>query len=240
MAWLDLLIIVLLLFSVIFGYKKGFILTLFSIGSYVVAFIFSRKYYGELTNWIKDRAYITERVNEYISRNVELDIPNGNNLTNLEVNNGITTIINQENLKMPGFLQNFLINELEVQAIAQQTIEGIRNQIIDTLATLFLNVVSMIILFILIRWIIVFIGILINKVFELPVLGSLNHMLGGILGGIRGIFIIIIMLFILIPFSMTSPEGLVSISIEESYLVQFFLNNVVIYLVKGLGTIAFF
>ena len=236
MAWLDLLIIVLIVLSVIIGYKRGLILTLFSIGSYIVAFIFSRRYYANLTNWIKNQFFITNKLNDLIGSHVQLKIPETNIVPPVEGHaQGIANFINQDTIKMPEFIQNLLVNNLEVQTIAQQTVEGIRNQIIDTIATLFLNVISMVVLFFLIKWTITILGLAINKVFELPVLGAFNQMLGGVLGGIRGIFLIIIMLFILIPISISSPQGIISISIEESYLVQFFLNNLVGYLLIGIG-----
>jgi len=237
MAWLDLLILVSVVLSIAIGYKRGFIMTLFSLGSYIVAFIVSKNYYAELAQWIKTRFSFTDKLYGYVADHVELNIPTGAEEVSMEGYNSdqIAQLINQDSTKMPGFIQNLLVNELEVQTFAQQTVDGIKNQVIDTLATLFLNVISMIILFILIRGTIILIGMVINKVFELPILGALNHMVGGILGGIRGIFIVIFILFILIPMSVSSPQGIISTSIENSYLVQFLLNNVVIYFVRGLG-----
>lgn len=239
MAWLDLLIIVLFVLSIAIGYKRGFIITLFSIGSYVVAFILSRMYYAELSQWIKETFSFSERINEFIAGYIELNLPDtveGVATEGID-SNQMASLFSQESFKMPSFIQNYLINELEVQTFAQQTLDGIKNQIVDTLGTLFLNIISMIILFFLIRWTIVIIGMIINKIFELPILGAFNQVLGAVLGGIRGVFIIIITLFIFIPISMSRPDGLISISIEESYLVQFFLNYVVIYFIRGLGAI---
>lgn len=247
MAWLDLLIIVLIILNIIIGYKKGLVLTLFSIGSYIAAFILSKKYYGDLTLWIKTNFSIIDKLKEFLSHYVQLNLPStveGVNYTGanpdifLENTEQVFSLMDQESLaKMPQFLQKYLINEIDVQTMAQQTIEGFRNQVIDTLATLLLNIISMIILFLVIRWTIVIIGMVVNKIFELPLLGAFNHTLGGILGVVRGLFIVVLILFILIPISMSWPEGFISLAIERSYLVQFFLNHVVIFFLRGLGAV---
>ncbi|MCC5909542.1 MAG: CvpA family protein [Clostridiaceae bacterium] len=222
MTWIDMLFIILLGFSSMIGYKKGFILTLFSLGSYVVAAFFTRLYYTELSHWLQNQAFFSSRIRYFAGNAFDLNMPTAT---------GVTEEINS---KLPTFLQQHLVNKMDLEVYAEQTMETVKYHIEGILTTFFINVVSIVLLFFVIRIIILLIGHLVNGVFQLPVLNTFNNIGGVVLGVVRGIMMILIILLIMIPISIASPEGMVSGALEASIILPLFSNNLLPYILAWL------
>ncbi|SET71833.1 Colicin V production protein [Natronincola peptidivorans] len=223
MMWFDLLMVVIVVLSSIGGYRKGFILTMFSFGSYIIAFFVAKVYHLQLAAWIRSTPTLMEGIQNFIGKNINLDF-----LQIDELKEGAF-------IKLPVFLEEYILKEIPVEAYAQQTIEVLKGQVVNTMLTFFINTISMIILFVLARTIILIIGHLANEVFELPVLNTVNGLAGGVLGFARGFAIILIFVLIMIPIAMANLEGFVAKGMQESNMLPIFSQHLLSYLSISVG-----
>ncbi|MDR5658891.1 CvpA family protein [Serpentinicella sp. ANB-PHB4] len=241
MSWIDIILIITLGLSIFIGYKKGFILTLFSLGSYVVAYIFSKAYYENFANWMKENLPFTDTLNQLVTQKVDIGMPELGNVSSevLAQNEGlmVNSINNELSGSIPTFFQSYLVDNLDITTYANQTFESVKGQIVEGITTIFFNIISMIILFMVIRLVVMIVGIIINKVFDLPILGAFNNLGGAILGSVRGLILILLIIVITLPISMGAPEGAVAIATRESFLIQVVFNNMVGFILSGIGTI---
>lgn len=222
MKWFDLLILLILGLSSLSGYKRGFILTLFSLGSYIIAFITAKTYYPLLAQWIRKSPHIFEGVQGFVGKNIKLHLPE----------------IMESNVegfsKLPNLLENYLYREISLETYANQTIEAVKGHVVDVLATFFINIISMIILFIAVRTLILLIGHVVNQIFELPVLHTVNSLGGGVAGFIRGFIFVVVAIMIMTSIAMMNLEGVMAKGMQESTLLPILSQHVFSYLLKWL------
>nr|WP_279380163.1 CvpA family protein [Sporosalibacterium faouarense] len=110
------------------------------------------------------------------------------------------------------------------------------NYISDTLSHLFINIISIVVIFILARMVLVLIVNIANKISKLPILNTVNKTSGLFLGVIKGVLIIFIIFTILTPFIIISPEGTIASQTYHSTLGEFFYsNNIIIGFLKERG-----
>ncbi|ABR50848.1 hypothetical protein Amet_4782 [Alkaliphilus metalliredigens QYMF] len=214
MTWIDISIILLVVVNIFIGYRRGLILTLFSIGSYVLAYLFSKSYYIDFSQWLQSRPSFLNGVYGFVGKNIEITLPVQGAEQVQEPIHSIGELI--ASMKLPGFIQNYLLGEVNLQNYAVETIEKVQDLIIGQLTELFIDLLSMIILFILARLIILGIGQIINGIFKLPVLGTINQIGGGFIGGLKGGILVFIGMIILFSITLTTPEGTIANTLEDS------------------------
>lgn len=222
MKWFDLLILLIWGLSSLSGYKRGFVLTLFSLGSYIVAFVAAKAYYPLLAQWIRNSPYLVENIQGFVGRNIKFQLPE-------VMESGVEGFT-----KLPSLLENYLYREISLETYANQTIEVVKGHIVDALVTFFINIISMIVLFIMIRTLILIIGHLVNQIFELPLLHTVNSLGGGIVGFIRGFIFVIIAIMVMTPIAMANLEGFMAKGMQQSTLLPILSQHVLSYLLQWL------
>ncbi|MBN4074818.1 CvpA family protein [bacterium AH-315-E09] len=219
MFWVDVLLGVVFLLSTISGYLKGFIKTLFSLGSYVVAYIITRRYYQVLAEWVRVNTKLNERIEALISKEYSNEIDIQGKETAVEANYGS---------QMWEIVETHIMRNTELQEYAKQSIETVKLEIIENIVTFLLNMLCMLVLFFTIRIVIMIIASLINKIFELPILGGINRIAGGVLGAFRGIVFVTVIVMILFLVAIYSPEGAVSLALEKSRVVPILIEDILL------------
>lgn len=197
----DILMLTVVLISFIIGYVRGAAGTILSLVGGLVAIIVSRILGNNLAPWIYEN-FFRDGINEKITSAVT-DI----------LANGIENIGDGVVESLPSFLQDILydtgivtalnnvtgnsVEELAASSceVVQNIIEPIYIGIISVCATAILFIVFSIIISLLCK-----ISGIINKI---PIVGTANKILGCVLGGVYGIFIVSILVLVLnvtIPF----------------------------------------
>lgn len=216
MKWVDLLIILIWGLSSISGYKRGFILTAFSLASYLIAFIVAKTYYPLVAEWIKKTPVIFEGIRGFVGKNIQPHLSE------------IIGTKKEGFIRLPDLLKGYLYKELPLETYAHQTIDVVKEYALDLVASFFINIISMIVLFILVRTIIILIGHLVNGIFELPLLSTVNSLGGGIIGFLRGFVFVTLAILIMTPLAMANLEGAMAKGMQESRLLpiisQYFLS----------------
>ncbi|MCD5413582.1 MAG: CvpA family protein [Clostridiales bacterium] len=223
MMWVDVLLGAVFIISTISGYIKGFVKTLFSIASYIMAYLFSQWYYRELAEWIRVNTKLNERIESFI---------------NIQYSGEISALGTEKVVEgsygsqIWGIIEKHTIGNVELQKFAQQSIENAKLEIVESVANFLLNIFCILIIFFAVRILILIVGNLINKIFELPILGRLNRITGGLLGALRGVLYIAIIVTIFFLIATYFPDGVIAIALERSKLVQIFLEDIVLKLIS--------
>ncbi|AOY75398.1 CvpA family protein [Clostridium formicaceticum] len=214
MKWFDALIIVILLVNTIIGYKRGLVLTLFSLGSYIVAVLVTKTYYLQLATWIKNFPLFIHRIQPFVESQVGLRLS-----TILGLNHGTLSEKLIEEVELPSFIQDYLLKEASIETYAQQTAEIVKEHFQDMFVNFFVNVISIVALFILIRMLVLLIGYLLNGVFQIPVLGAVNKLGGGFLGALKGGILMVVIVLVMTMMAMINLEGTIAKGMNESVLL---------------------
>lgn len=212
MHWLDLTILIIWGLSTINGYLKGFILTLFSLGSYILAFYASKIYYPLLAGWIKNTPQIFSLMEKFFKERLDYLFPE---------------IMDSKGAK-PVFLPSFLEN------YGNQAMELAKESFAKLILDFVINLISMVLLFFLARALILILGHLISKIFKAPGLKGVNRVGGGLVGFVRGLILISLAILIMIPIATINLEGTIARAMQESIISPFLSKQLLFYLTKWL------
>lgn len=184
MNWIDIFCLIIIGLSSLMGLFRGFILSFFGILTYVIAFFFTKEYYGLLAKYIEGMKFVESIRNFFVEQLQGLKITDGGlDFSKLDA--------------VPKFLGNILgksVSDLENVPLLSSAKLKLANSMTDTTVSIIsfivLFLVSVIILTILVR--------VLNSIFSLPVLKEFNKLVGLAFGAIRGILIVMV-IFTLIP-----------------------------------------
>ena len=131
-----------------------------------------------------------------------------------------------EMMGLPSFLMNFLDEKLEKQAEAVETMKNDALAVLtDAVTEMILKIVSILLLFAVVRVGVFLLLRLLDLLFKLPVLHGINSFLGMLIGAVNGLLIVFILcalLTLLVPTDSMSALGEV---IDKTLLVKYFYNN---------------
>ncbi len=222
MSTLDILIIIVIGASILMGYRRGLILTLASTVSYIAAAIIAKSYYQSFTEWLLIKTPIGDVLGNMVSSNLALS-------GERTLQEGVFT--NESSFKLFSWANEYLANSM-VQDYALQTVEAIKDDIITKVTMMLTSILSIVLLFLIIRTLIVLAGYLLNQIFELPGLNSINKLAGLAVGGLRGVLLVAVLLILTLPSAMAAPEGKLAGFINSSVLIQYFFNNLLIHILN--------
>ena len=228
---IDLAIILVLGFNVLFGAYYGFSVSLFKIISFVLSWFFSLIFHSSLTR------YIVSRFPKLISKIVYYSEGSSKTAFDHKIlpvsslsSEQVVNIVNESGLPNPfsARIQENLIN---------QSLDGLHNigQYFDyTVANIIMNLISFMILFLSLQLIFTLIISLVKNITELPVLIKYDGVAAAVLGLFKGmLFLNIIFAFVPLLYLLV-PADILSIFLDGSKLMKFFMDaNLFSSFVKG-------
>ena len=123
---------------------------------------------------------------------------------------------------LPMFFGSFLDD-------TEEKIESAKNDLIEQAAesttSSVINILSIVILYIAIRIALFFVLKIINAIFKLPVLKSINRLAGALIGVVNALFIVYILCAGLIWFVPNDSSELIRDTVSKTYITQYFYNN---------------
>lgn len=217
MNWTDIAVFIIIAVFMIIGLKNGFLYSAFRLLSYVMSVIFAIKFYPILSNILKETVLYT---------NVKTAVINGiikNQAVNASSNAGSSPKAVIDSLKLPEFIKNS-INE----KVVTQDIFGVR-KILDAvgseIATLVINILSVVLIYLIIRVGLIFAKAIIKTISKIPVFKQLDKTGGIVLGAIEGVLVIYILCSVFVLFSAFPKFESTIDSIEDSKFANYFYQN---------------
>lgn len=206
MSWLDLLIIFVFVFSILSGLRKGLILSLAALFSFVISFTVANRYYKKLGEYLISNTMILDKIKSFIPVGMEGNMSNSIGVENLP--SGAEAYITQLFMGQESSLANELMNVVT---------KGI------------VHIVSFLLIFIIIRIVLSMFIRGIHSIFKLPVLNFLNKIGGGLIGIIRGVISNVVIVSILYTIALLGIKGDLINEINNSILASYFYIGYLFY-----------
>lgn len=197
MNYIDILIIIFIVYSCFQGYKRGFIKTFFDTLGAVIAFFLSREFYHPVEDFLMNNTKLFVKVHKFFESNVSERI--------------VETF--DESLHIPVELKNILGNIINTGNTAQADTFSV---FVDNISIILIRSISFIITFLVVYALLVLLSNFIDIIFKLPILNLTNRLIGAVTGILKGVFILYII------FALASP--LIGF-MQDSKFVQNVLNS---------------
>ena len=230
---IDILVLIVIAVSVIFGMHRGFISGVLSmaalIGSTALAFMMS----GDLAAWLKGNETLVETLMYYTDAgsrvsNLDLSLMSVSQVTD----GALAQIIQSANL--PAAFESAFITAVESAASSMAaSATTIAELLSQTIVGVSISILSFLICFFLAYVVATFVIHLVNYVFELPVLRHLDALIGGVFGLMRGVLLVFI-LFALVPIVLAvAPVPMIEDVIAASRLAPMFDSQLILSILRG-------
>lgn len=226
MNWVDFVVIGLIAVFAFVGLYKGFIMSVYKLAAFVVCIFASIKFSPVLAEIIS-KTSVYDWIKNAIVKNLPL-IGKKAFASSEAVSGtaGAETVLGT--LPLPGFFRKSLLGKLPSASELINT-EGIVNAIGDELTKMVISVLSLIVLYIVLRVIFAFVGLLLKGISELPLFKQVNKLGGFILGALQGFLTIYILCAILVLFNANPGFEPIFNDLGTSLFArEFYENNIII------------
>ncbi|MHB8065743.1 MAG: CvpA family protein [Ruminiclostridium sp.] len=215
MNWTDIAVLIIIVVFTIIGLKNGFLYSVFRLLSYILSVIFAIKFYPVLSSMLQKTVIFTNIKTAVVEGIIKQQSENVSEI-------GTTKSI-VDGLKLPSFLKASILENVTKKDIfgVQKILDAVGSEI----AMLVINILSVILIYVIIRFALIFARIFIKAIARLPVFKQLDKTGGLILGAIEGIFIVYILCALLILFSAFPKFSSTIESIEGSQIASHFYQN---------------
>lgn len=213
----DLIVIAIIALSVFIGVKRGFLRSVIGFLSIIISLILAVWTYpvvADVINNTEIKATITEAVENSLGEE--------------------PTIAKEEKEEESGFSI--------LPKTAQETIEKQKEAITETaiqttaqtVSTLAVNIISILLVFVVVRLIMFLISTTLGFITKLPVIKSVNRLLGGALGTLCGILSVYLILTLITFNTALNSNAAIGKAVKESYIAsQMYDNNFIVDWISG-------
>ena len=230
---IDILILIIIGVSVIFGMHRGFISGVLSVAALIGAAALALITSGDLAAWLKGNETLVETLMYYTdagSRVSNLDL---SLMSVAQVSEGALSQILQS-AHLPAAFESAFISAVETASASMtagaMTIAELLSQ---TIVGVSISILSFLICFFLAYVVATFVIHLVSYVFELPVLRHLDSLIGGAFGFVRGVLLVFIV-FALIPIVLAvAPVAMIEDMIAASKLAPMFDSQLILSILRN-------
>lgn len=206
--YIDLLILILMIVSVYFGYKKGFLKTITGVLSIILSLAIAITLYQPVEEYIKKTT-----VYEYVYDNVNSQL-----VTPDEETSQISAY-GAGKLNLP---RNFLKT---MQEKVNDKRDNISETIADFSAGSAVKIISMLLVFLVARLAILGILAIVGLIKKLPLIGWSDRMLGVLFGFVRGFLIIYLLLAVITVSAQFKSDNFLARVVKQSEFAKIMYNN---------------
>lgn len=229
----DYIILGIILISVIFGLRRGFISGVLSLASLLLSVIIAFQAYPALAQSLQSNEALVNTLVHYTDassriKDLELALTPVANLTQ----DALDQVL--ENAQLPAVFETFVRQNVAGQAFAAIGSINISEYLNQTIISVSLNILCFIICFFVSYLVLSLLSHMVCYVFRLPVLRHLDSLAGGVFGVLRGMLIVFVLAAI-VPIVLTiSPIEQVQQLIDSSTLAGFFFrDNMITSIMQG-------
>lgn len=216
----DALFILILVATILDGRRKGFFKTVLSLVATAISILVAYEYSAVLAEWANE-AFVRKAAVSTFSEVISVHLNNGTQAVIDAIPDFISGAAETGGVSISGVISDIGSSVDTVQA-AEQIYGGIYSIIVFPI----LSVIAFIVLFAITNALLS-LGIkLLNNIFKLPVLKSLNKLLGGIIGAVKGVAVIAILGTVLVVVSPILPEEF-RLAVDASIIPNIFADLII-------------
>jgi uncharacterized membrane protein required for colicin V production len=222
MNWSDIVVIVLIAVFAFIGLKKGLTMSFFRVVTFFVCLFASLKLYPVLAR-ILEKTAIFESIKNSIAGNLIA----GQNVTasaNSSVSGAAGTQAMLDSLKIPGFFRK----SIEANVLAEDglnTLQSIADAVGGELAKIIISLISLAVIYLIIRLVIFAVSLLLKLITKLPVIKQADKLGGFIIGIFQGFLAVYALFALLMLFNANPAFAPVFKGIEDSMFAKSFYEN---------------
>lgn len=221
---IDLITIAVLTIAILMGKQRGFLKSSYNILSFIVTAVLILTLQQPFCDYLSNSALgenIRTKVYERVTGDVEKEQAKIDGTDDAE-----TAIKVGEVMGLPSFMMDFLDEKLKIQA---EAVETMKNDALSTLSEsvteLILKIISILLLFVMVRIGVYLVLFILNAVFKLPGLKSINQFLGIIVGTVNGLIVIYIICALITLLIPTDSVGGICYMIDQTLITKYFYHN---------------
>ena len=217
MNWVDLLLICLMGFNVVRGMRKGLIMTLFSLGSYLAAWWASVKYSDRLAAMLMQADWIQDRIYDWAVQKVEKqdEWANGGHLLEESLQDSLLS------LPLPEVAKAWIREPGNGISAAEGVESWAVHQAALAMTHLLMSFLAFVVLFFAVKQLVYVAGLVIHGIFKLPVLSLFNKAGGLAAGLVRGLVLAAILAVLTSPFTASDPNGMIAVGLRNSWILEY-------------------
>lgn len=222
MNWSDLLVIAIIGGFVILGMMNGFIMSIFRLASFFISTILAVKCYPVVAGILmKSTIYIS--IKSSIAKNLILQQQAQAPQINEQAKSmAADAMVNQ--LKLPGFMKGVIKGQIP-NPTDILPMDRIVDMVSDQLAKLAVDIISLLVIFILVRVGMVFLKFVLAGVAKLPIFRQMDKLGGIAFGAVEGLLMVYIVFAVaMLLNSMQQFEGFFK-AVDSSLIAKFFYQH---------------
>ncbi|WP_343210182.1 CvpA family protein [Anaerolentibacter hominis] len=230
MNWLLAAVIALLVIYALAGRRQGFIRTVFSMLSLLVALTVSVAVSPMISRMLKESNTVFEFVKSKTSVSVDVK-------KDADVADQMEAI---DELKLPKNIKTALIEHNNSDIYKALGVESFQDYVLYYLTSMVINAGTFLIVFLVIRILLFIISDALNIIAKLPVLHELNKAAGIFAGILKGLLVLWILCIVLTVFGTTHLGQTIFAQMEDStFLMSIYNNNLFLKVVTSLKKMLF-
>lgn len=207
--------------------KRGFLKSSYAGVASFAAIILVFGMHTSFQNYIEN-SVIGDTVREKIRISVETSV-----YANSDINNADATAEDAKEavsgMKLPGFISELVTNAIDTQ---KQNLDSVKESLVESVTEMIfpyvMQLLSIVLLYILVRLAMWLIFVMLKLVFEIPILGTADKLLGVVVGGINALLIIYAASALLMLLTPVSGTAALESGINSTYLYKYFYYNNII------------
>jgi uncharacterized membrane protein required for colicin V production len=206
--WLDILILIIIVFSAVRGGMVGFIRSVVGLISLIIAFFSANIYYDNLASLIVEQSVVKDGLKGFFSKDIfsQFKIP---------------SIDFSQQLSGFGDVEKYL-DKLFVRS--KFITDAMAVDFSEFMAQIIVNIIAWLAVFLVAFLIVRLIGVVLEEVFKLPLLKSINAIAGFAIGIVKGSLTVFLIIIVLQFLGHISQTGQLSKVVENSVFAFYILK----------------
>lgn len=225
MNWSDYVVLGIIGVFTIIGLIRGLVLSVFKIASFFIAIVAAVKLYPAASEYLAGTplyANIKKTILDHLAGRYQAAVPVGGHADG----NTVESVVG--GLSIPAFFKQSIADKLPDPGEFID-IQGILNSVSDEITKVIINILSLVLLFILIRVGLFIIGFILKGLVRLPVIKQFDRVGGMAFGVIEGLLTVYILCAVLMLFNSAPQFQSVFSDLDASMLAKgFYQNNIII------------
>lgn len=205
---IDVVVLSFVLASIFMGYKRGLVDCLIKIVSFAIAIVLAFVLCAPVGNLIKDVTQIDEKVSQTIQET----------LSSNEISEEQT-----EESNMPEVVTNYIAEQ--IKNATAETQDAIAKEVSVKVTDTLINGIAFIGVFLVARFALFFFRKIADIFAKIPLISQVNTLGGVLYGGLRGIFIVYLVLAVISFMSTLISQTGIMEAINSSYITSMLYNN---------------
>lgn len=217
---IDLGLIAIFVIKILDGRRTGFVKLALSIAAMLLGAVIAAEYCGALAQWAND-AFIRERAIDSIAKGITDNLSGGVQAVLEDLPDYIVNAAQSAGIEVESLLTG-LASNANVTEVSQQIYTAAEGTIVLPIV----NAAAFILIYIICYWLCSIVISIINRFFKLPILKSVNRILGAVLGAVKGVFSVGIISVVLYALSKVFSATPFAQAVADSNIQQFIWNTI--------------